>query len=59
MDNIVSQEQSGGEGYQTFSDPGPSIDRVAHCELQHDHSYDPREDEVKYTSLILCVYLIS
>jgi hypothetical protein len=52
MDQIVSQEQghqSDGEGYQTPSDPCPSIDRVARRYLQHDPNYDPWEDEVKYT----------
>jgi hypothetical protein len=29
MDNSVPQEQSSGEGYQTPSDPCPSIDRAA------------------------------
>jgi hypothetical protein len=59
MDKSVAQEQSSGEGYETPSDPCPSIDRVARHELQRDPTYDPRECEVKYTSLILSVYLIS
>jgi hypothetical protein len=46
MDKSVPQEQSGSEGYQTPSDPCPSIDRAARRELQRDPSYDPREDEV-------------
>jgi hypothetical protein len=41
MCKSVPQEQSGGEGYQTPSDPCPSIDRAARHELQRDPSYDP------------------
>jgi hypothetical protein len=41
MDKSVSQEQSISEGYKMFSDPGPTIDRVAHYELQRDPSYGP------------------
>jgi hypothetical protein len=59
MDKLVSQEQFGGEGYRTPSDPCPSIDRATRCELQCDPSCDPQDDEVKYTYLISCVYLIS
>jgi hypothetical protein len=55
MDKGVSQEQSSGEGYKTPSDPCPSIDRAARRELQRDPTYNPRECEVKYTSLISCV----
>jgi hypothetical protein len=38
MDKSVSQEQFGGQGYQTPSDPRPSIDRATRRELQHDCS---------------------
>jgi hypothetical protein len=40
-------------------DPAPSIERATHCELQLDPNYDSEYAEVKYTSLISCVYLIS
>jgi hypothetical protein len=59
MEKGVSREQSSGEGYEMPSYPYPSIDRVACHELQRDPTYGPRECEVKYTSLISCVYLIS
>jgi hypothetical protein len=59
MNKGVSQEQSSGEGYEMPSDPCPSIDKAARHELQRDPNYDPQECEVKCTSLISCVYLIS
>jgi hypothetical protein len=59
MNKGVSQEHSSYEEYETPSDPCPSIDRVARRELQRDPNYDPQECEVKYTSLVSCVYLIS
>jgi hypothetical protein len=59
MDKNFSKEQSSDEGYGTPNDPAPSIDRATHRELQRDHNYDPQDAEVKYTSLISCVYLIS
>ena len=59
MNKGVSQEHSSDEGYETPSDPCPSIDRAARHELQRDPNYDPQECEVKYTSLVSCVYLIS
>jgi hypothetical protein len=57
MDKSVAQEQSSDEGYETPNNLCPTIDRVACHELQRDPTYDPRECEVKYTSLISCVYL--
>jgi hypothetical protein len=59
MNKGVSQEHSSGEGYETPTDPCPSIDRAARCDLQRDSNYDPQECEVKYTSLVSCVYLIT
>ena len=59
MNKGVSQEHSSDEGYEMSIDPCPSIDRAARHELQHDPNYDPQECEVQYTSLVLCVYLIS
>jgi hypothetical protein len=50
MGTSFSQEQSGREGYQTHSDPGPRIDRAARHEFQRDPSYDRLDVEVKYTS---------
>jgi hypothetical protein len=41
------------------TDPCPSIDRAARRDLQRDLNCDPQECEVQYTSLVLCVYLIS
>jgi hypothetical protein len=38
MDKSVSQEQFCGEGYQTPSDPCPSIGRSTRGELQRDPS---------------------
>jgi hypothetical protein len=59
INKSVSKEQSSDEGYETPSDRAPSIDRTARHELQHDPNYYPQDAEVKYTSLISCVYLIS
>ena len=43
MDKSVAQEESSSEGYETPSDPTPSIDRSAQCELQHDPNFDPQD----------------
>jgi hypothetical protein len=59
MNKGVSQEHSSVEGYETPTNPCPSIDRAPRCDLQHDRNYDPQECEVKYTSLVSCLYLIS
>jgi hypothetical protein len=59
MNKGVSQAHSSDEGYEMPTDPCPSIDRAAQRHLQRDPNYDPQECEVKYTSLVLCVYLIS
>jgi hypothetical protein len=59
MNKSVSQEHSSDEGYETPINPCPSIDRAMRRDLQRDPIYDPQECEVKYTSLVLCVYLIS
>jgi hypothetical protein len=59
MNKGFSQEHSIDEGYETPTDPCPIIDRVARRDLKRDPNYDPQECEVKYTSLVLCVYLIS
>jgi hypothetical protein len=42
-DKSVSKERSNDEGYETPSDPTPSIDRSAQCELQHDPNFDPQD----------------
>ena len=49
MDKSVAKEKSSSEGYETPSDPFPtiSIDRAALRELERDPTYDPREAEVK------------
>jgi hypothetical protein len=52
----VSQEHSSDEGYETPTDPCPSIDRAARHQLHRDPNYDPQECEVKYTSLVSYVY---
>jgi hypothetical protein len=59
MKKSVSQEHSSDEGYGTPTDSCPSIDRAARRDLQRGPNYDPQECEVKYTSLVLFVYLIS
>jgi hypothetical protein len=56
MNMGVSQEHSSDEGYETPTDPCPSIDRAARRQLHRDPNYDPQECEVKYTSLVSCVY---
>jgi hypothetical protein len=52
MNKGVSQEHSSDEGYETPTDPCPSIDRVARRQLHRDLNYDPQECEVKYTYLV-------
>jgi hypothetical protein len=56
MNKGVSQEHSSDEGYETPTDPCPSIDRAARRQLHLDLNYDPQECEVKYTSLVSYVY---
>ena len=56
MNKGGSQEHSSEEGYETPTDPCPSIDRATRSQLQHDPNYDAQECEVKYTSLVSYVY---
>jgi hypothetical protein len=56
MNKGVSPEHSSDEGYETPTDPCPSIDRAARRQLHRDQDYHPQECEVKYTSLVSYVY---
>ena len=56
MNKGICQEHSSDEGYETPTDPCPSIDRAARRQLHRDPDYHPQECEVKYTSLVSYVY---
>jgi hypothetical protein len=58
MNKGVSQEHSSDEGYETPTNPCPSIDRAARRDLQRDPNYDPQECLLHIFSFV-CVYVIS